>query len=232
MVTTLRRSPEDALDPHLRLEAVNGSEINCYGKKDYSIRLGRKTYHIQAVISDTSETILGMDFIKKYRLDFRWGEFGDYYLYDPISNSYTLCEFVRTSHTPLRLASLAISATRKRELFSKSEAAFQSFAISSLKELAPESIPKNIPLAYQKLIKEFSSILTPDFKTVKHNITHAIPTGDSPPVRSKVRPLLPGSPKAVAGHAAWQQMIELGIVESQCRRAAFLVLSLASTGQA
>merc|ERR1712115_395850 len=67
--------------------------------------------------------------------------------------------------------------------------------------------------AYQKLIKEFPEILKPNFKEIKHSIVHSIPTGDATPVRSKVRPLLPGSPKAQAGKKAWDEMIDLGIVE-------------------
>ena len=44
-------------------------------------------------------------------------------------------------------------------------------------------------------------------------MTHKIDTGNSLPVRTKARPLLPGSPKAVKGWATWKQMIDLGIVE-------------------
>ena len=66
---------------------------------------------------------------------------------------------------------------------------------------------------YMKLIKKYPSLLKPDFKNVKHSVEHCIDTGTAPPVRCKVRPLLPGSPKAIAGKAAWDQMEELGIIE-------------------
>ena len=47
---------------------------------------------------------------------------------------------------------------------------------------------------------------------MKHTVEHSIDT-EGPPVRAKPRPLLANSPKAIKGWAAWQQMIELGIVE-------------------
>ena len=46
--------PGDVLDPSIRLEAVDGSLLPCYGKKIMSIRIGRKMYH-QEVIK-TSKT--------------------------------------------------------------------------------------------------------------------------------------------------------------------------------
>ena len=82
-MSCLKPSPSDVVNPRLRLETVDGSEIPCYGKKNYSIRIGRKEYHIDAVISKTTDAILGMDFIKKYKIEQRWDEFGDYYLWDP-----------------------------------------------------------------------------------------------------------------------------------------------------
>ena len=98
-----------------------------------------------------------------------------------------------------------------------SEAASQLFSVAAVTDLLPVgqegAKPSPIPLAYQKLLKEFPEILTPNFKDVKHSVVHAIPTGDAKPIRSKARPLLSGSPKAQAGWAAWKQMIDLGIVQ-------------------
>ena len=81
-VSVLKPGPTDKVNPSLLLEAVNGSNMKCYGKKKHQVRLGRKTYEIEAVIADTNDSILGMDFIYKYKLEFRWGPFGDLYLYD------------------------------------------------------------------------------------------------------------------------------------------------------
>ena len=109
-VSVLKPSQGDVLRPDLLLESVDGSRLKCYGKKEHSVRLGRKEYHIQAVISDTTDNILGMDFIMKYKLDFRWGPFGDLYLFDPKSQSSTLCQFVkipRDANLP-RVASVSV----------------------------------------------------------------------------------------------------------------------------
>ena len=61
----------DVLQPDLLLEAADGSRLKCYGTKPLNLRLGRKEYHIDTVISNTTDTILGMDFIDKYKLEFR-----------------------------------------------------------------------------------------------------------------------------------------------------------------
>ena len=35
----------DSLDPTIILETVDGSKMPCYGTKQFSFRIGRKTYH-------------------------------------------------------------------------------------------------------------------------------------------------------------------------------------------
>ena len=55
--------PNDKPDPSLRLEAVDGSVLTCYGKKQGQFQIGRKTYNQPLFITNTMETILGMDFI-------------------------------------------------------------------------------------------------------------------------------------------------------------------------
>ena len=85
----------DTLDPSLSLETVDGSKMPCYGKKEFSFRIGRKTYHQTVYITNTSETILGMDFIMPHRMEFRWSEYGDYYIYDKKSNISGLLEFIK-----------------------------------------------------------------------------------------------------------------------------------------
>ena len=62
----LPKGPGDVVDPTLALETVDGSRMPCYGKKDMEFRMGRKTYKMPVYITNTTEPILGMDFIKKY----------------------------------------------------------------------------------------------------------------------------------------------------------------------
>ena len=62
-VSCVPPSPGDQVDPSLRCEAVDGSLLPCYGKKMLTFRIGRKTYHQPVMITNTTETILGIDFI-------------------------------------------------------------------------------------------------------------------------------------------------------------------------
>jgi Reverse transcriptase (RNA-dependent DNA polymerase). len=89
----------------------------------------------------------------------------------------------------------------------------QSFGVSALKQLDPSKSSVNVPPDIQQLIQEFPSLLTPNFKNIKHQVEHSIHTKDSAQIHSKARPLLPGSPKAVNGKKAWDEMVKLGIVE-------------------
>ena len=75
----------DTIDPSINLESVGGDKIPCYGKKEITVKINRKSYNITAVKAKVKETILGWDFIKKHRLDFVWSEFGDVYLKDKIN---------------------------------------------------------------------------------------------------------------------------------------------------
>ena len=69
------KGPEDKIDHSLKLVAVNGSKIDTFGIKTIEVKIGRKAYPIPAVVCDIQQDILGMDFIKKFRLNFEWDEF-------------------------------------------------------------------------------------------------------------------------------------------------------------
>ena len=71
---------------------------NCYGRKNHTIRLGRKEFHINAAISNTTDNILGMDFIHKYKLDFRWNEFGDLFIIDKKAGIKSLLKHYALPH--------------------------------------------------------------------------------------------------------------------------------------
>ena len=74
-------------------------------------------------------------------------------------------------------------------------------------------VPQEIPQKYMRLINKFPSILTCNFKTTeaKHGITHHIDTGTNKPCQAKVRPLMPGSPRAIQGEKNWRELERLGI---------------------
>ena len=63
-VSCLPPEPGDAPRPDILLETVDGSKLKCYGKKSFNLRLNRKQYSIEAAVSDTTDIILGMDFIE------------------------------------------------------------------------------------------------------------------------------------------------------------------------
>ena len=81
-VSCVPKKPGDLLDPKLKLRSVNGGVIQTFGTENISIRIGRKTYDIQAVKVDIPQRILGWDFFRKHSLGFEWGQFGDLFITD------------------------------------------------------------------------------------------------------------------------------------------------------
>ena len=152
-----------------------------------------------------------MDFIHPNKIEFRWNEFGDYYLYDTRAKVSGLLEFIKVPKNIPRVQKIAAISSPPLVANNPEWALFQVSAVQQSGKNSDKAANK-IPTEYANLIKKYPSLLKPDFKNVKHSVEHTIDT-TGPPVRCKVRPLLPGSPKAIAGHAAWMQMVDLGIVE-------------------
>ena len=67
-VSCTPKKPEDKIDPNFRLKSVNGGHIATYGTEMITVRIGRKTYEIQAVKADIPQRILGWDLFRKYSL--------------------------------------------------------------------------------------------------------------------------------------------------------------------
>ena len=55
--------------------------MKTYGFRKVPVKIGRKTYEIEAVIVDIDQEILGMDFLNKFKLGLDW-EGGEYHIYD------------------------------------------------------------------------------------------------------------------------------------------------------
>ena len=81
-ISVTMKGPNDIIDNNLKLVAVNGSKIEPYGIKNMVVKMGRKTYEIPAVVCDIQQDILGMDFVKKFKLNFEWDDFGELYIVD------------------------------------------------------------------------------------------------------------------------------------------------------
>ena len=75
------------------LKAVNGTQIKCYGQKEFTIKLGRKPFKFKAFKADVDTPIIGWDFIRHYRLHTVWNEFGDVFLEDPKSKCKSILLF-------------------------------------------------------------------------------------------------------------------------------------------
>ena len=60
--------PGDKVDPAIKLKAVNGSRLKCYGYKEVKVRINRKEYGVTAIKTDVQDPILGWNFTRKHRL--------------------------------------------------------------------------------------------------------------------------------------------------------------------
>ena len=81
-VSCIHKQPNDKIDSKFKLRAVNGQSIPTFGTETIQIRIGRKTYEIEAIKTEIPQRILGWDLFQKYNLGFEWGPFGDLFLTD------------------------------------------------------------------------------------------------------------------------------------------------------
>ena len=218
-VTAFPPEPGDVEDSNVILKAVNGTNIKTFGFKEITVKINRKPYSFRAIKADVEKPVIGWDFMRTHRLDMRWGEFGDLFLYDKRAKIAGLLNIKsipkETSEKHLKLA-----------LMMKSEKAFVDslpFQIAALEKLSespqvlteeenidilPDSPYKNILNNYPELLKQSFSE-----EHSKNKTQHRIPTGSAKPTKAKTRRLLPGSPKAIKAKQAWMQLVDLGIVE-------------------
>ena len=66
--------PNDVQDPSFKLRSVNGGQIDTFGTKKMTLRIGRKTYCIDAVVAAVPAPIFGWDLFHKYHLTLDWNE--------------------------------------------------------------------------------------------------------------------------------------------------------------
>ena len=82
MVTAYPPDPGDKVVPEMKLRAVNGSILKCYGYKDVQVQINRKKYPMRAIKTEVQNPIIGWDFTKKHRLSMDWTDWGDAVLID------------------------------------------------------------------------------------------------------------------------------------------------------
>ena len=218
-VTAFPPDPGDVEDKSVSLKAVNGTKIKTYGYKQITIKINRKPYSFRAVKADVDKPVVGWDFMKHHRLDMRWGDWGDLFLYDRKAKIKAL---LNVEELPLEMSlkhhKLAV-VTKDKDCQSHSIP----FELAALQELAEEpeiSVEKediNVVLdsCCKEILKKYPELLKQTFseESAKNNIKHRILTGDAKPTRAKTRRLLPGSPKEAAAKKAWMELVKLGIVE-------------------
>ena len=69
--------PPDPGDKPLKnviLKAVNGTKIQCFGYKTVEIKIGRKSYDVKVIKAQVESPVLGWDFIRQKKVDFRWND--------------------------------------------------------------------------------------------------------------------------------------------------------------
>ena len=227
MITATARLPADKLDRTFKLVAVNGSQIATYGKRKINIKINRKNYEMDAVVCDINQDILGMDFLTKFKLGFEWDDTQtDLYIVDKKADIKSKLDMVTVPTDLQRLSYLkepdGVRSPRDRVSSQSNESTL--FQVSCVKKLSPEN--KKIKSAeeglklhaeeYANLLRRFPKLLSPSFSKEEpvHGVYHRIDTDpDKPPCKAKRRPIPLNSTKAAAGKAAWDKMIEEGVIE-------------------
>ena len=216
--------PGDKPDPKLRLRAVNGSTLRCYGYKEIEVQINRKRYPMRVVKTDVIQPVMGWDFQKKHRLTVDWTDWGDAIILDRRSGIQSILKYKAMSKNMVRGPSLltpeeeAVPKMTKKEV-SSNKIVFDMAAMAALTEETEaiisdlESMPED---EFKALIKKYPALLKLEFddsEEPKNKVLHKIDTGSHQPCRSRVRRLIPGSHKAVEGHKAIQDLERLGIIE-------------------
>ena len=199
--------PNARLDTRVVLKAVNQQKLTTYGKDTLSIKIGRKNYNHTVIISDVETPIMGFDFIKRFKLDLVWSRWGDYQIFDKRAKIRKNLEFdIVPKGTLLNLAPIETEVPYKN---------YKQWSQIQTQKANEKTAENKIPRKYRELLNKFPEILKPDFKLTepKHGIIHTIETGSNTPCTAKMRPLMPGSPKALQGEKNWRELETLGITE-------------------
>ena len=175
MISCVPKEKGDILDPNTTLRTADGKPMRTYGSKEISVRMGRKTFSIQAVITEVNQKILGMDFFRKYRLGFEW-YMDELYVIDRKAQIWKKLKFVTIAENSLPTVSAQFSMPQNDPKIT----AFEINCVKQLnKSVQPEDIfpelkpnhqdqvlLKTVPEVYRKLIEKFD-ILTPKGKRLK-----------------------------------------------------------------
>ena len=207
----------DKADPSMSLRAVNGSKLRCYGFKEVSVRVNRKSYPIKAIKTDVSSPVLGFNFTKKHRLDTRWTEWGDVVMYDPKAKIQSVLKYKALEPGQVHKLSVINSSSEAKpsHQYAAQVAAVEALGVEDDNYVVVNDLEKLPDGPYKELLRKYPDLLKMSFEgeDPKHGVIHRISTIDEEPIRAKVRRYPPGSPKAVEGKKAIKELERLGILE-------------------
>ena len=63
----------------------NKTKIPTYGTRVRQVKLGRKSYSHVFILADIEVPIMGWDFIKRFKLDISWSQWGDPIILDRVA---------------------------------------------------------------------------------------------------------------------------------------------------
>ena len=122
--------PGDKVDPSIKLKAVNGSKLNCYGYKEVKVRINRKEYGVTAIKTDVIDPILGWNFTRKHRLWTGWNQWGDVILTDPKAKIHSVLKY--KSLKPNQTHKLSVIKQEKEETKTSHQLAFEIASVEAL----------------------------------------------------------------------------------------------------
>ena len=196
-ISATKRTPEDKPDNSVNLVAVNGSRIPTYGVKEVEVKINRKRYKIQAVVCDVSQDILGMDFMKKYKLGLEWDDFDQTELF--------IVDKKANIRSPVKIVTVPKDITRAHHL--------EPVAVGSVPS---QSADKSTPSEGATL--PASGVGGPSrYHTTLFEVACMKKLSPEPPepsmAKAKRRPIIADSEKARKGKEAWDKMEEDGVIE-------------------
>ena len=220
-VSAFPPDPGDQPVPGQFLKAANGSRMACFGYKDITFKIGRKQYDFKIIKAQVESPIIGWDFMDRHKLDLRWNDEDKITIYDRKSKVSSVLHFKpvpKQTSALLKNLSIVTSDHMDQEVFNPEILAGEVAAVNALADdeavVHDEDINVIPDGPFKELLSKFPGLMKQNFhaEPIKSSVIHRIHT-NGPPIKSKVRRLLPGSEKAVKAKAAWDELIKLGIVE-------------------
>ena len=163
-VTAWPPDPGDKVDPSIRLKAVNGSRIDCYGHKEIVIKLGRKAYKFKAIKAKIDNPVIGWDFIRYHRWNFIWNDFGDIMVNDRKAKISQILHYkALPPDKSLGVKKLSVVSDLHSQGLSGAEAHRHMAEVAAIEALAPQATVESPPPQVQSLLEKYPDLLKENF---------------------------------------------------------------------